>query len=224
MPINLPFMQVSSRLKLGNNPQPNVAEYSNKACTAIRSAISLWQVQAKFKDLKIMAVSAIGTPGCLDGPNLGGLAKPFCPQSTQWERDMTNVVAPALGSAWATYQRSVIVPGLPWYPAFAAWPGPMAPPTPNIPTPFLALPQRSGHQIANDIKSLIKAASSVSYADAVADAVSAGFLSGFLTWVSAVMVMNVLGKGPVPSFAPPYVPVGPVIGGDNIAVPGHLMG
>ena len=34
---------------------------------------------------------------------------------------------------------------------------------------------------------------------------------------------RVLGKGPVPSFAPPYVPVGPVVGGDNIAVPGHLL-
>ena len=30
-------------------------------------------------------------------------------------------------------------------------------------------------------------------------------------------------KGTVPTFAPPYVPVGPVFGGDNIAVPGHLV-
>ena len=33
----------------------------------------------------------------------------------------------------------------------------------------------------------------------------------------------VLGKGPIPTFAPPFVPVGPVMGGDNIAAPGHLM-
>jgi len=27
----------------------------------------------------------------------------------------------------------------------------------------------------------------------------------------------------MPTFAPPFVPVGPVMGGDNIAIPGHLM-
>lgn len=36
-------------------------------------------------------------------------------------------------------------------------------------------------------------------------------------------VYGVHGKGPVPAFAPPYVPVGPVVMGDNIAAPGHLM-
>ena len=35
-------------------------------------------------------------------------------------------------------------------------------------------------------------------------------------------VMLVLGKGPIPTFAPPFVPVGPVVSGDNIAAPGHL--
>jgi hypothetical protein len=35
--------------------------------------------------------------------------------------------------------------------------------------------------------------------------------------------MLVLGKGPIPTFAPPFVPVGPVVMGDNIAVPGHLI-
>jgi hypothetical protein len=32
-----------------------------------------------------------------------------------------------------------------------------------------------------------------------------------------------MGSGPVPTYAPPYVPVGPVVMGDNIATPGHLM-
>jgi hypothetical protein len=33
--------------------------------------------------------------------------------------------------------------------------------------------------------------------------------------------MAVLGKGPIPSFAPPFVPVGPVVMGDNVGTPGH---
>jgi hypothetical protein len=32
-----------------------------------------------------------------------------------------------------------------------------------------------------------------------------------------------MGKGPIPSFAPPYVPVGPVVMGDNISAPGHVI-
>ena len=44
----------------------------------------------------------------------------------------------------------------------------------------------------------------------------------FLMWLPQQQVMLVMGKGPVPTYAPPYVPVGPVIGGDNIAAPGHL--
>ena len=27
-----------------------------------------------------------------------------------------------------------------------------------------------------------------------------------------------MGRGPVPTFAPPYVPVGPVISGDNLSM------
>jgi hypothetical protein len=42
-------------------------------------------------------------------------------------------------------------------------------------------------------------------------------------WLPQQQVMLVMGKGPIPTFAPPFVPVGPVMGGDNIAVPGHLM-
>jgi hypothetical protein len=35
-------------------------------------------------------------------------------------------------------------------------------------------------------------------------------------------VVGVLGQGPVPSFAPPTIPVGPVVGGSVIPTPGHL--
>jgi hypothetical protein len=36
-------------------------------------------------------------------------------------------------------------------------------------------------------------------------------------------VKLVLGSGPVPSFAPPYVPVGPVVGGTASSPPGALL-
>jgi len=55
------------------------------------------------------------------------------------------------------------------------------------------------------------------------DAIAAGFDAVVSLWLPAQQVTNVLGKGPVPTFAPPYVPVGPVVMGDNIASPGHLL-
>ena len=42
----------------------------------------------------------------------------------------------------------------------------------------------------------------------------------FKIWQAATQVTNVIGTGPVPSFAPPYVPVGPVVGGVGTMVPG----
>ena len=42
-------------------------------------------------------------------------------------------------------------------------------------------------------------------------------------WLPMQQVMLVMGKGPIPTFAPPFVPVGPVVMGDNLPIPGHLM-
>lgn len=44
----------------------------------------------------------------------------------------------------------------------------------------------------------------------------------FLAWLGAQMVTGVLGHGPVPSFAPPHSPVGPVMGGEAMPNPGCL--
>ena len=49
------------------------------------------------------------------------------------------------------------------------------------------------------------------------------FDAALTVWKSLQMVTNVQAKGPVPSFAPPYVPVGPVVMGDNIAGPHFLQ-
>ena len=37
----------------------------------------------------------------------------------------------------------------------------------------------------------------------------------FSDWKNGVRLVGLMGRGPVPTFAPPYVPVGPVISGDN---------
>src|SRR5207302_10073851 len=56
---------------------------------------------------------------------------------------------------------------------------------------------------------------------ALHDAIATALSLAFLIWLVSQQVMLVLGKGPIPSFAPPFVPVGPVVGGENIGAPAH---
>ncbi len=44
-----------------------------------------------------------------------------------------------------------------------------------------------------------------------------------LTWIADKQLMNLLGVGPVPSFAPPYVPAGPVVMGKVLPTPGIIF-
>jgi hypothetical protein len=126
-----------------------------------------------------------------------------------------------------------MVPGLPWYPAFAAFPGPMAPPMPNIPTPLIACPSGMMAEIVapNQMKQYmidaldgdLKQKDKDKHHEGLFEAIATVLALAFMIWLPSQQVMLVLGKGPIPTFAPPFVPVGPVVGGDNISAPGHLM-
>lgn len=204
-------------------------DFCHKALDAVATGINTWKAQAKFKDLKVMAVSAIGTPGCLDGPKLKDVI--VLEGKEDNEKAYCKAVKEGISECWEAWQGKVTVPGLPWYPAFAAFPGPTAPPMPNVPVPLIACPSAmmsklTGPEISKAMQG--KLDKKVKDADpdkqhvALFDAIGACLAVGFLIWVASQMVMNVLGKGPVPAFAPPYVPLGPVVGGDNVAVPGHI--
>jgi hypothetical protein len=109
----------------------------------------------------------------------------------------------------------------------------MAPPMPNIPMPLIACPSPMMASICNPMQ-LAKAMDDAldggmkdKDKDKQFEALHFGIATvlslAFLIWLPSQQVMLVLGKGPIPSFAPPFVPVGPVVMGDNIAAPGHLM-
>ncbi len=202
---------------------------------AVGFSHNLWKLQAKFQNLQIMAVSAIGSPGCLDGPELESNIKNF-PGCAAWSGNKgkyRDAVAAGVSKCFKNWQGQVMVPGLPWYPAFAAFPGPMAPPMPNIPTPLIACPSAMMTQIVmpdsmksemiNAFDGGLKQKDKKKQHEALFDAIATVLALAFMMWLPAQQVMLVLGKGPIPTFAPPFVPVGPVMGGDNIAAPGHLM-
>jgi hypothetical protein len=202
---------------------------------AVQYAHNMWKLQAKFQNIQIMAVSAIGTPGCLDGPELESLIKnaPMVASFTGNKAKHRDAVAKGVSKCFKDWQGKVTVPGLPWYPAFAAFPGPMAPPMPNVPMPLITcvsammtsitMPSSMASAMDDALDGGLKDKDKDKQYEALHDAIATVLAAAFLLWLPAQQVMLVLGKGPIPTFAPPYVPVGPVVGGDIISTPGHLM-
>src|SRR5205085_6467002 len=130
-----------------------------------------------------------------------------------------------VSKAFKDWMGQVTVPGLPWYPAFAAFPSASAPPMPNIPVPLIICVSAKMTSIimSNDMKSNmidaldggLKDKDKDKHHEGLFEAIATVLSLAFLIWMASQMVMLVMGKGPIPSFAPPFVPVGPVVGGDN---------
>jgi len=210
-------------------------DFHDTMLDAVKFSHDMWKLQAKFKDLKINAVVALGTPGCLDGPELESniTNSPQAASMTGNAAKHRDAIAKGVSKCFKQWQDKVMVPGLPWYPAFAAFPGPQAPPMPNVPTPLIACPSAMSSQIFSPssmtkemddaLDQGLKDKDPEKQYHALHDAIATVLSLGFLIWCASQMVSLVLGKGPIPTFAPPFVPVGPVLMGDNLAIPGHLM-
>lgn len=201
-----------------------LTEFIDGMCEAICSAWSQWQQTATLTGVVINAVVAAG--GQVVGPPLAPLILASAPKATPQEMKYATAIANAIGQGWLAYQSSIKVPGLPWYPAFAAFPGPVAPPMPNTPVPVAALTQVttgiSKAQLKNAMVANLgdpEAAHHEELFDCIADA----FEKCFLVWQTSTMVTNVLGTGPIPTFAPPFVPAGPVVGGVGNMIPGGFV-
>lgn len=196
--------------------------------SAFSAALDIWKGTASFVGIVVNSVTAIGAPGCLVGPPLAPLMTARFATLGADDRAIANAAAQGIGTNFATWQSGVIVPGLPWYPSFAAVPGPVAPPTPNIPTPLLALvsPALFMMMDANTLQNSMAASAGAAIRDRARPsfaAIAPLVVAQFQLKVLMSQVKNVLGTGPVPTFAPPYVPVGPVVGGTAISPPGALL-
>jgi hypothetical protein len=201
-----------------------MAAYIDGVCSAICSAWSQWQSAATLVGVVINAVTAVA--GQVVGPPWTPLILASAPKTTPQELKYSTAIAQTLGTAWLSYTSTIKVPGLPWYPAFAAFPGPVAPPTPNVPAPVAALTQVTASTSKNALKGQMIAALAdpqALHAEELFDSIAHAFEKCFLVWQTSTMVTNVLGTGPIPTFAPPYVPVGPVVGGVGTMIPGGFL-
>lgn len=208
-------------------------DFHDKMLKAVCFAHDMWRLQAKFSGLKIMGPCAIGKPGCLKGPKLDIKNAPMVATwSGPNDKKLRDAVHKGVSECFKKWQDKVMVPGLPWYPAFAAFPGPQAPPMPNVPTPLIACPSAMVAEITvpkklydamlKNVPKSIKDEDHDKHYEAALNSIANVLAVAFLIWLASQQVMLVMGRGPIPTFAPPYVPVGPVVNGSNL--PGvHLI-
>jgi hypothetical protein len=193
-------------------------------CGATCDGIGNWLTTATIAGVMINGPVGMLMPGNVIGPPLAPLILATAPQSTPQEMKYSNAIASAFGTAWQTWHAGLT--GVLMYPAFAAFPGPVAPPIPNIPMPLIAFAS-PGEALLSP--AALKGAMMANLGDPAAlhatdlfDAVSQGFAPVFAMFKASTLVKNVLGMGPIPTFAPPFVPVGPVVGGVGTGPPGCI--
>jgi hypothetical protein len=202
---------------------------------AIGFAHNMWKLQAKFSNLMINGPAVIGQPGCLQGPELESLIKnaPQCAAYTGNKAKWRDAVAKGVSKCFKDWQDNVMIPGMPLYPAFAMFPGPMAPPMPNIPIPLIACPSAmlarmaAPMAMASEMKNAhdggMKDKDKDKHFEGLFEAIAQVVSLAFMIWLPSQQAMTVMGKGQVPTFAPPFMPAGPVVMGDNLPIPGHMM-
>lgn len=201
-------------------------DWCAKAVKSTIDAIGFWCIQAKIVNGRINGPSAIAPAGCLSSPSLMKNIKAFM-VARQVPKQIAAGFASGISTQWEKWQSKVTIPGLPLYPGFAAWSGPTAPPTPGIPMPLSAfvstgLSQMSEPKIYKAVKTALGNAAGSPLARPSLEKFSRDLSLRFLVWISKVKVVNLVGQGPVPSFAPPFRPSGPVIGGTILPNPGIL--
>jgi len=206
-----------------NKTSDELEEFIDGICDAICSAWSQWQTASTLVGVVINGPTA--SVGQLVGPPMFPLIMATAPKSKPNHAKYSNAVAQAISLGWLSWQASVKVPGLPWYPAFAAFPSPVAPPMPNVPIPLVALTQVAQPLSQSALKPIMVATLGdpmAQHHEPLFDSIAGAFEKVFQMWQPSTIVNNVLGTGPVPTFAPPYVPVGPVVGGVGNMIPGGL--
>ncbi|MBI5716430.1 MAG: hypothetical protein HZC37_01940 [Burkholderiales bacterium] len=201
------------------------ARWADHAYEGARDAVRHWQTQAVLRGVVINGPAASG--GRITGPSLKPLIRGALRDRGGAPDEVAERFAGAVAEAWALWHEAVRVPGLPWYPAFASFPGAQAVPTPNVPTPLAALVSAQAAALSPDalkarIVQHLGAHAQQPGAAAAAEQFAQRFGARFAAWAATVMVRNVIGSGPVPSFKPPAVPAGPVVAGKIAEVPGSF--
>jgi hypothetical protein len=198
--------------------------WTNAARGAVASGVDAWTADSAILGGEINGSALYLAPGTLDGPS-------FAPAIQQAVADagappeVAAALALALWQPWFTWTRDYTLSVPKAVKGFAAVAAAEVGPTPLAIRPLkkgsapgkIALTSDVLHEI---VLQLVPGANEPTAA-APLGALVTWYAGAFLKWYRGAKLTNlVMGKGPIPTFAPPYVPVGPVVGG---AIDGHAV-
>ncbi|SDZ77625.1 hypothetical protein [Rubrimonas cliftonensis] len=197
---------------------------------AVQYGVMMFTSLAHFRALAVNGPLATGHTGCLTGPDIASQisAAPFVASLTRGDAEMREAVADGVAGCFAAWRDAVTAPNLTFWPAFLAYPAAYAPPMANVPTPIgLCLSTGASRitvagELANAIFVMLPATLRTPEGFEFVAKLSLGLAPAFAAWLTTTHVTNVMGRGPVPLFQPPFSMFGPVTGGSIIEAPGHL--
>jgi hypothetical protein len=198
--------------------------WAQAAQSAVAAGVDKWTAGSTVHGGEINGSSLFLPPGSLDGPAFAATVE----QAVAGAGALPQIaagLAQATWQPWATWSRDYTLSVPRAVRAFAAVAA-----SEVGPTPLGARSLRSGSApgrvgltaaVLPQIFAQVVPGANDPAAAAPLQALANWYASAFTKWFNRAKLQNlVMGKGPIPTFAPPYVPVGPVVGGavDGIAV------
>jgi len=193
---------------------------------AFRVGVNEWIGRARIQGGKVSGPSAFLTPGSLVSDTNLELRVLQILVGSQVPREISAALAKILAAAWNEWAAGFQMQLPTAYPSLAAFPGPFAPPTPAAGTPPVSQGSSAGEAslkaqlLANRLGSALRMYPTKLLGENQDQAIGslANWVeASFNEWKNHATLVGLMGRGPVPMFAPPYVPVGPVISGDNLS-------
>ncbi len=193
---------------------------------AFRVGVNEWLGRARIQGGKVSGPSAILTSGSLVSDTNVEMRVLHILMGSQVPWEISAAVAKVLAGAWNDWAAGFQIQLPRAYPSFAAFPGPFAPPTPAAGAPPVSQGSSLGEAslkaplLTNKLGAALRMYQTKIPGGAPEQAIKtlANWVEGsFNEWKNLATLTGLMGRGPVPTFAPPYVPVGPVIAGDNIS-------
>jgi hypothetical protein len=203
-----------------------VEDFMLECIMGICGAVEQWCKLAVVTQVQINSVTGMLNPGKLKGPPMEPLLLKGLPKKTAQQQKYSKAIAKAVGRGWDDwakgYQAQVLYP-----PTFAIMPGPLHPPTPNIPLPVIMGSSSnesamSASALASKMTLYLREPRALHH-QILFHALGTAFALSFIVWKATTLLTNIIGTGPVPSFAPPACPLGPVANGTGVGAPGCLQ-
>ncbi|MCC6850405.1 MAG: hypothetical protein IT294_18090 [Deltaproteobacteria bacterium] len=198
------------------------AAWTNAARGAVASGVDAWAADSTIQGGEINGSALFLAPGTLDGPSFAPAVQQAVVAAGA-PPQVADALAQALWQPWATWSHdyTLFVPKA--MKAFAAVAASEVGPTPLATRPLKkgSAPGRIAltPDVLREIVLQLVPGMNEPTAGAALAALVGWYTGEFAKWYRGAKLANlVMSRGPVPTFAPPYVPVGPVVGGDVIGL------